>query len=63
MLKQKEVAMALLAVRKAMDILDDGYHLEDIGQLVKVSNSLYAELNEANQKKFSAFIQKEELGG
>lgn len=63
MLKQKEVAMALLAVRKAMDILDDGYHLEDIGQLVKVSNSLYAELNEANQKKFSAFIQKEELRG
>ena len=63
MLKQKEVAMALLAVRKAMDILDDGYHLEDIGQLVKVSNSLYAELNEANQKKFSALIQKEELRG
>ena len=61
MLKQREIATALLAVRKSMDILDDGQHLDSIGHLVKVSNSLYAELNETNQKKFSAFIQKKEL--
>lgn len=55
---QKEIAKRLIEVRDLMDFLDDGYHIEEYFNLVKISNGLFLRLNEVNQKKFKNWVEK-----
>lgn len=55
---QKEIAKRLIEVRDLMDFLDDGYHIEEYFNLVKISNGLFLRLNESNQKKFKDWVDK-----
>lgn len=48
---QKEIAKRLIEVRDLIDFLDDGYHNQDIHNLIKISNELFLKLNEENQRK------------
>lgn len=57
-LTQGELAMALLAIRKAMDIIDDGYHQDGIVKLTEVSNDLFWQLNETNRDKFTDYLER-----
>lgn len=55
---QKEIAMKLIEVRDLIDYLDDGYHNEDIHNLIKISNELFSKLIPANQEKFRIWLKK-----
>lgn len=57
MLKQQEIGLSLLAIRKAMNIIDDGHHQEEYSKLIEVSNGLFVELNNVNQAKFRAWLE------
>lgn len=57
-LTQEELAMALLAIRKAMDIIDDGYHQDRLVKLTEVSNDLFWQLNEKNRDKFTDYLER-----
>lgn len=57
-LTQEELAMALLAIRKAMDIIDDGYHQDGLVKLTEVSNDLFWQLNETNRDKFTDYLER-----
>lgn len=57
-LTQEELAMALLAIRKAMDIIDDGYHQDGLVKLTEVSNDLFWQLNEKNRDKFTDYLER-----
>lgn len=57
-LTQKELGIALLAIRKAMDVIDDGYHNSEIAELTNVSNELFWQLNEENRDKFTDYLEK-----
>lgn len=48
---QKEIAKRIMEIHDIMDFIDDGYHNEDIQNLVKISNELFSKLNPTNQKK------------
>ena len=41
-----------------MDFIVDGYHNEDIANLIKISNELYSKLTLANQIKFQKWLEK-----
>lgn len=55
---QKEIAKRLIEVRHIMDFLDDGYHIEDIFHLTKISNELFLKLNKGNQEEFRKWDEK-----
>ena len=55
---QKEIAIKLIEVRDLIDYLDDGYHNEDIHNLIKISNELFSKLIPANQEKFRIWLKK-----
>ena len=55
---QEEIAKAFIMVRKLMDFLDDGYHNEEICNLVKISNGLFERLSPANQEKARKWTEK-----
>lgn len=55
---QKEIAIKLIEVRDLIDYLDDGYHNEDVHNLIKISNELYSKLIPANQEKFRIWLEK-----
>ena len=51
-LKQEEVAKALIQLVNVRYLIDDGYHNNELGNLIKVSNTLFYELNDVNKEKF-----------
>lgn len=55
---QKEMAIKLIEVRDLIDYLDDGYHNEDVHNLIKISNELFSKLIPANQEKFRIWLKK-----
>ena len=59
----KELVTAILAIQKAQDLIDDGYHNCEIFDLVNIKNRLFAQLPEKVQKSYmdwySAKISKE----
>ena len=57
---EKEIAKRLIEVRDIIDFIDDGYHNEDIANLIKISNELFSRLSPINQKKFQEWIEKKE---
>ena len=57
-LKQKEIAEALIHLLKVRYLIDDGYHNKELWELIKVSNTLFYELNDANKEKFQIWLDK-----
>ena len=57
-LKQKEIGKALLQLVNVRYLIDDGYHNKELGDLIKVSNILFNELNDVNKEKFQRWLYK-----
>ena len=58
-LKQEEIGKALIQLVNIRYLIDDGYHNKELGDLIKVSNVLFNELNDANKKRFQIWLDKE----
>ena len=57
-LKQEEIGKALIQLVNIRYMIDDGYHNKELGDLIKVSNVLFNELNEANKEQFQIWLDK-----
>ena len=57
-LKQEEIEKALIQLVNIRYLIDDGYHNKELGGLIKVSNTLFYELNDANKEKFQIWLDK-----
>lgn len=57
-LKQKEIEKVLIQLVNIRYLIDDGYHNKELGELIKVSNTLFEELNDANKVKFQIWLDK-----
>lgn len=51
----KELVTAILAIQKAQDLIDDGYHNREIFDLVNIKNRLFAQLPEETQKAYTTW--------
>ena len=60
-LKQKEIAEALIHLLKVRYLIDDGYHNKELWELIKVSNTLFEELSDANKIKFQIWLDKKKM--
>ena len=57
-LKQEEIGKALIQLFNIRYLIDDGYHNKELGDLIKVSNVLFNELNDANKDLFQIWLDK-----
>ena len=57
-LKQEEIGKALIQLFNVRSLIDDGYHNKEIRDLIKVSNTLFKELNDTNKEKFQIWYDK-----
>ena len=57
-LKQEEIEKALIQLVNVRYLIDDEYHYKEIGDLIKVSNVLFNELNNANKELFLIWLDK-----
>ena len=57
-LKQEEIGKALIQLVNIRYLIDDGYHNKELGELIKVGNTLFEELNDANKIKFQIWLDK-----
>ena len=57
-LKQDEICKALIQLVNLRYLIDDGYHNKELGELIKVSNTLFEELSDANKIKFQIWLDK-----
>ena len=58
-LKQEEILKALIQLVNVRYLIDDGYHNKELCELIKVSNTLFEELNEENKiKEFQTWLNK-----
>ena len=57
-LKQEEIVKALIQLVNIRYLIDDGYHYKEIWDLIKVSNVLFNELNDANKDLFQIWLDK-----
>ena len=57
-LKQEEIGKALIQLVNIRYLIDDGYHNKELGDLIKVSNVLFNELNNANKELFLIWLDK-----
>ena len=57
-LKQEEIGKALIQLVNIRYLIDDGHHNKEIGDLIKVSNVLFNELNDANKERFQIWLGK-----
>lgn len=57
-LKQGEVAEALIQLVNVRYLIDDGFHENELVNIVKVSNTLFDELDDANKTKFQIWLTK-----
>lgn len=48
----KELVTAILAIQKAQDLIDDGYHNCELFDLARVKNRLFAQLPDETQKAY-----------
>lgn len=55
-LKQEDLAKALIQLVNVRYLIDDGYHHNELVNLVKVSDNLFNELNDANKRKFQIWL-------
>ena len=57
-LKQEEIGKALIQLVNIRYLIDDGYHNKELWDLIKVSNVLFNELNDANKERFQIWLDK-----
>ena len=57
-LKQKKKKKALIQLVNTRYLIDDGYHNKELGDLIKVGNVLFNELNDANKERFQIWLDK-----
>lgn len=57
-LKQEELGKALIQLVNVRYLIDDGYHNNELVNLVEVGNVLFNELNDANKIKFQVWLKK-----
>lgn len=57
-LKQEEIGKALIGLVTIRYLIDDGYHNKELGELLKVGNTLFEELNGVNKIKFQIWLDK-----
>ena len=57
-LKQEEIGKALIQLVNTRYLIDDGYHNKELGDLIKVGNVLFNELNYANKERFQIWLDK-----
>ena len=57
-LKQEEIGKALIQLVNVRYLIDDGYHNKELGELIKVGNTLFEELSDANKIKFQIWLNK-----
>lgn len=57
-LKQEKIGKALIQLINIRYLIDDGYHNKELGDLIKVSNVLFNELNDANKERFQIWLGK-----
>lgn len=57
-LKQEDLAKALIQLVNVRYLIDDGYHNNELVNLVKVSDTLFNELNDVNKRKFQIWLSK-----
>ena len=57
-LKQEEIVKALIQLVNIRYLIDDGYHNKELGELIKVGNTLFEELSDANKIKFQIWLDK-----
>ena len=57
-LKQDEIGKALIQLVNVRYLIDDGYHNKELCDLIKVSNTLFNELNDVNKEKFQIWLDK-----
>lgn len=57
-LKQEKIGKALIQLVNIRYLIDDGYHNKELGDLIKVSNVLFNELNDANKERFQIWLGK-----
>ena len=57
-LKQEEIGKALIQLVNIRYLIDDGYHNKELGDLIKVGNVLFNELNDANKERFQIWLGK-----
>ena len=57
-LKQEEIGKALIQLVNVRYLIDDGYHNKELGDLIKVGNVLFNELNYANKERFQIWLDK-----
>ena len=61
-LEQKEIGKALIQLVNVRYLIDDGYHNKELGELIKVSDTLFEELSDANKTKFQIWLDKKNEG-
>lgn len=57
-LKQEDLGKALIQLVKVRYLIDDGYHNDELVNLVKVGDTLFNELNDVNKRKFQIWLDK-----
>ena len=57
-LKQEEIGKVLIQLVNIRYLIDDGYHNKELGDLIKVGNVLFNELNDANKERFQIWLDK-----
>ena len=57
-LKQEEIGKALIQLVNIRYLIDDGYHNKELGELIKVGNTLFEELSDVNKIKFQIWLDK-----
>ena len=57
-LKQEEIGKALIQLVNVRYLIDDGYHNKELGELIKIGNTLFEELIDANKIKFQIWLDK-----
>ena len=57
-LKQEEIEKALIQLVNIRYLIDDGYHNKELCELIKVSNTLFEELSDANKIVFQIWLDK-----
>lgn len=60
-LKQVEIAEALIQLVNVRYLIDDGFHENELVNLIKVSNTLFDDLNNANKAKFQLWLTKKKM--
>ena len=54
----EKIGKALIQLVNIRYLIDDGYHNKELGDLIKVSNVLFNELNNANKELFLIWLDK-----